>query len=348
MKSFEYNRLESLALNIDVVNMLTSIHEYKGKQELYLETKPDVLDRLQDLALIQSTDASNKIEGIFTSNKRLRELVTNKTKPHSRNEKEITGYRDVLRLIHENYPYIKLSPNHILQLHQKLYSYLPEAQSGKWKQQDNIITEKNANGEEFVRFQPASAFQTPQLINELVEQYNKEIQRGQLDPLLLVPCFILDFLSIHPFSDGNGRMSRLLTLLLLYQNQYLVGRYISIEMLIENTKESYYESLQASSVGWMENKQDYLPFVQYLLGIILKAYREFEQRFKVTHHIKIASSDRVYEIINHSLAPLSKTDIVALAPEISQKTIERRLTDLVKAGSIRKIGVGRSTTYISN
>ncbi|MDU5336583.1 Fic family protein [Enterococcus sp.] len=347
MKLFNYAELEVSALNVDIVNLLTAIHEYRGKQELYLESKPDVLEKLQDLALIQSTDASNKIEGIFTSDKRLRELVKNKTKPHSKNEKEITGYRDVLKMIHESYQYITISSNHILQLHKELYSYLPESRSGNWKQSDNVITEKDSNGEEFVRFQPASAFQTPQLIEELIEQYTMEMEKGNIDPLILIPCFILDFLSIHPFRDGNGQMSRLLTLLLLYQNNYLVGRFISIEMLIERTKTTYYEALHDSSIGWLENKQDYLPFLQYILGIILKAYREFETRFKITHNITISSSDRILEIITHSLTPLSKADIVILAPELSQKTIERRLTDLVKSERIQKIGAGRSTAYIS-
>lgn len=347
MKSFHYHQLETIALNLDVVNLLTAIHEYRGKQAMFIETQPDVLEKLQDLALIQSTDASNKIEGIFTSNKRLRELVAEKTTPASRNEREITGYRDVLKLIHESYPYLQLSADHILQLHQELYSYLPEERSGKWKQTDNLITERNAQGVEFVRFTPASAFQTPHLMAELIEQYQKTIQEGKLDPLVIISCFIFDFLSIHPFSDGNGRMSRLLTLLLLYQNQYLIGKYISIELLIEQTKETYYDVLQESSVGWADNVQDCLPFVQYLLGIILKACREFEKRFNITHKTKMSSKERVLEIINHALVPLSKADIVILSPELSQKTIERRLTELVKETEIKKIGSGRSTVYSS-
>lgn len=233
VKEFNYQKLEKLSITYDLLNMLTKIHEYKGKQELYITTKPEILNKLTDLALIQSTEASNKIEGIATTDGRLKQLVEEKVKPRNRDEEEIAGYRDVLKLIHDSYEYIRVVPNDILTLHKNLYNYSAKSYKGKFKSGDNVITEKDIDGNERVRFVPAPAYLTPDLIEELCYQYNQAIQKDEIDPLILIPCFVLDFLSIHPFSVGNGRMSRLLTLLLLYKSGYLVGKYISIEMLVE-------------------------------------------------------------------------------------------------------------------
>lgn len=345
MKKFNYQALEKLSLSYDLLNILTKIHEYKGKQELYLATKPEILSKLTDLALIQSTESSNKIEGIATTDGRLKQIVEEKVKPRNRDEEEIAGYRDVLKLVHDSYAYINVVPNDILTLHKNLYNYSAKGYKGKFKSSDNIITERDADGRERVRFIPAPAYLTPNLVEELCRQYNQAIQKAEIDPLLLIPCFVLDFLSIHPFSDGNGRMSRLLTLLLLYKSGYLVGKYISIEMLIEKSKETYYETLQASSIGWLGNEQDYTPFVRYLLGIILRAYEEFSERFEVVINREMTPAERLLEELQKSFSPLSRADLEVLLPDISRRTIERALSELQASDKIEKIGQGRATKY---
>ncbi len=345
VKKFNYHELTQLTLSYDLLNMLTKIHEYKGKQELYIATKPEILSKLTDLALIQSTESSNKIEGIATTDGRLKQIVEEKIQPRNRDEEEIAGYRDVLKLIHDSYEYIQVTPNNLLTLHKNLYNYSAKSYKGKFKSSDNLITEKNSAGEEHIRFVPAPAYLTPDLMNELCAQYKQAIQRTEIDPLLLIPCFILDFLAVHPFSDGNGRMSRLLTLLLLYQSGYLVGKYISIEMLIEKSKQTYYETLQASSSGWLENEQDYTPFVRYLLGIILRAYEEFSARFEVVINRELTPTERVLEELQKSFEPLSRANLEILLPDISQRTIERALAQLQAKNQIEKIGRGKATKY---
>lgn len=336
VKEFNYQKLEKLSITYDLLNMLTKIHEYKGKQELYITIKPEILNKLTDLALIQSTEASNKIEGIATTDGRLKKLVEEKVKPHNQDEEEISGYRDVLKLIHDSYEYIRVVPNNILTLHKNLYNYSAKRYKGKFKSGDNIITEKDLDGNERVRFEPAPAYLTPDLIEELCYQYNQVIQKDEIDPLLLIPCFVLDFLSIHPFSDGNDHMSRLLTLLLLYKSGYLVGKYISIEMLVEKSKQTYYDALQASSVGWIENEQDYTPFVRYLLGIILRTYEEFSERFEVVIKRDATPAEMLLEELERSFEPLSRADLEILLPVISRRTIERALIELQLEKKIEK------------
>jgi len=272
-------RLESeKLLTPNIVNMISLIHEYKGKQTLYIESKKDILTSLLKIAKIQSSTYSNQIEGIRTTDIRIKEIVNEKVDPKNRNEEEIAGYRDVLELIHENYENIPVTPSIILQLHRDLYKYSATSNAGKFKSSDNFIEEEDEFGNKKIRFKPVSAFETPMAMQELCDSYNTEIQKGEINPLFLIPIFIIDFLSIHPFIDGNGRMSRLLTLLLLYKNGYIVGKYISIEKLVENSKESYYETLKKSSVNWHENKNDYSYFVEYYLGIFLRAYKDFSNR----------------------------------------------------------------------
>ena len=278
MRVFDFKASAARLLTNDIVNMLGYIHEYKGQQNLFIEAKADVLSHLLEIAKIQSTEASNRIEGIYTSDERIKALVKEKSAPRNRNENEIAGYRDVLATIHENYDYIPPRANVILQLHRDLYQYSGMGIGGHFKNTDNVIEEELDDGTKHVRFRPATAFETPDMIENLCNQFLREVDCGEVDPLLLIPMFVLDFLCIHPFNDGNGRMSRLLTLLLLYRSGYIVGKYISIEMLIEKTKDTYYDALQASSSGWHDGTNDYMPFVSYTLGIIKNAYKTFSER----------------------------------------------------------------------
>ncbi len=330
----------------EVVALLTRLHECRGRQDLFIEAEPDVLTALLEVAKIQSTDASNRIEGIHTTDERLRALVQEKVQPRNRNEEEISGYRDVLATIHESYEYIVPRPDNILQLHRDLYSYSGSAAGGAYKNSDNIIAEKHADGTETVRFRPVPAFQTADAMLNLCSGYNDAIEAGTYDPLLLMPIFILDFLCIHPFNDGNGRMSRLLTLLLLYRAGFIVGKYISIEMLISKSKDSYYEALQESSQDWHDNGNHYLPFLKYMLGVVVKAYNEFEDRVEYLRHRKVSKPERIRTIIERTAGKITKKEIAQACPDISLTTIERTLAELMASGYIDKIGRGRFTAYV--
>lgn len=326
-------------------DLISKIYEYKGKQELYVANFSDVLDKMIEVAKIQSTKSSNAIEGISTNDTRLEELMNKKSEPKNRNEEEIYGYREVLDIIHENYENIEFTKNNILTLHNRLYSYSEENHKGKFKTMDNSIVEANALGEKKVRFQPVSAFETENYIEKMISAYNEAL-RLKIPPLLLIPTVIHDFLCIHPFADGNGRMSRLLTLLLLYKNGFFVGKYISLEMIIEETKDIYYEELQASSENWHSRTNDELPFIKYMLSVIYKAYSECDERFKLISEKSLTSTERVMKVFENSLEPLSKSDIAILCPDISKRTIERALKELKDRGLIKQLGSGRSTKYI--
>lgn len=348
MRTYDYNKKWQQLLTPEIVTMLSQTHEFKGEQNLFIEAQSDTLTQLVEIAKIQSTEASNKIEGIFTSDERLKKLVTNKTTPRSRNEQEIAGYRDVLSTIHDSYEFIPVRPSIILQLHRDLYKFSGKSIGGAYKKADNVIAEEDNEGNRFIRFQPIPAWETPKSIEALCDAFDDAIARNEADPLLIIPMFILDFLCIHPFNDGNGRMSRLLTLLLLYRAGYIVGKYISIEKVIETTKDTYYEALQSSSQGWHEEENDYAHFVRYMLGVILSAYRDFSSRVRVLTTSGMSKPDRIREIIKDTLGKITKTEIMKKCPDISQVTVQRTLNDLIKNGDIIKIGGGRYTSYIWN
>jgi Fic family protein len=328
--------------------MVADIHEHKGRQGLFIEAHADALSVLVEVAKIQSTGSSNRIEGINTTDKRLIELVRDKSAPRNRTEQEIAGYRDALSTIHESYDYINPRPNIILQLHKQLYSFSNKAMGGRYKSVDNYITEIDMDGNESIRFRPIPAYLTPNAFDDLCLSFAKACEKRVFDMLLLIPMFILDFLCIHPFSDGNGRMSRLLTLLLLYRSGYIVGKYISLEKLIENSKDTYYDALQASSINWHENSNDYLPFVRYSLGVLQKAYSEFEERVEYLSTKNFSKPDRVKAVINGHVGKITKKEILEACPDIGKVTVERTLNALVKSGYLTKIGATRSTAYVKS
>ncbi len=335
-------------LTPEIVGMLTKIHEFKGEQNLFIESHADELTELMEIARIQSTEASNRIEGIFTSDDRLKKLVMDKTTPKSRAEQEIAGYRDVLNTIHENYDYVQVKSGIILQLHRDLYRFMGVEAGGYFKTADNVIAEMDNNGNKKVRFNPVPVWETPAAIEKICEALDEAFKDENIDPLIVIPMFVLDFLCIHPFNDGNGRMSRLLTLLLLYRSGYIVGKYISIEKMIESSKETYYEALQASSTGWHEENNDYIPFIIYMLGIVLASYREFSSRVRILTMSGFTKGERIGEIIKQTVGTITKTEIMKKCPDISQITIQRALIDLQEQGKISKVGGGRYTKYIWN
>lgn len=348
MRNYNYTEKYNSLLSPDIVALLTQIHEFKGQQNLFIEAKADTLTQLVEIAKIQSTEASNKIEGIYTSDERLKKIVRDKTMPRTRNEQEIAGYRDVLNTIHESYDYIPLKPSIILQLHRDLYKFSGAGYGGKFKISDNVIAEEDEVGNKTVRFEPVPAWETPEAIERACIAFDEAMSSGNYDPLLIIPMFILDFTCIHPFSDGNGRMSRLITLLLLYRAGYIVGKYISIEKLIEQSKETYYEALRDSSANWHEEANDYSAFVRYTLGIIAAAYRDFNGRVETLTSSGLSKPERIAEIIRGTLGRITKSEIMANCPDISQVTVQRALNDLLKTDKIIKLSGGRYTAYTWN
>lgn len=348
MRKYDYFGVWQRLLTPEIVALLTQIHEYKGKQNLFIGAKADTLTQLIDIAKIQSTESSNKIEGIFTSNERLKLIVRDKTMPQTRDEQEIAGYRDVLSTIHESHEFIPPKPSIILQLHRDLYKFSGLSFGGNYKNANNIIAEDDGKGNKFVRFQPVEAWETSEAMERLCKAYEQIIAEGKTDPLLIIPMFILDFLCIHPFNDGNGRMSRLLTLLLLYRAEFVVGKYISVEKLIEKSKETYYEVLEQSSANWHESKNNYEPFVKYMLGIVVGAYREFEERVDLLISKGLSKPERVAQIIKNTFGKITKREILEKCPDISEITIQLALNDLHKNGDIIKLSGGRYTSYIWN
>ena len=344
MMTFRNGNLKNKDAPMSIVKLIGKINEYKGKQDLYIEQSPQVLDKLKEVAIIQSTKASNSIEGIVVTDKRLREIMKDDTRLEDRSEGEIAGYRDVLNTIHTSYDAIPVNSNIILQLHRDLYKYV-SAQGGNWKNKNNIIGEILPNGEKYIRFRPLKAAETPAAMNELCDYLNTEMREENIDSLILIGSYILDFLCIHPFNDGNGRMSRLLTLLLLYKYEYKVGRFISLEKIIEESKSSYYETLNKSSVGWHSGDHNIFIWLNYFLGTLLAAYKEFEERVGFVKNKKGNKSYRVEQAVKSVLGTFTKEDIRHACPDVSDSTINRVFKKLKEEGVIEVLGKGRSAEW---
>ena len=344
MKSFSHAYLDKLHVRSRIITMIRKLGEHKGKQELYKKQAPEMLENLRQVALIQSTESSNRIEGIVADDKRLRAIVEEKAKPADRSESEIAGYRDVLNTIHQSHEHIPFTERVVLQLHRDLLKYAG-GHGGVWKATQNEITEMLPGGKKRVRFTPVEPHLTEEAMRTLHGRF-ADVERGhELDPLLLIPLYVLDFLCIHPFLDGNGRMARLLTLLSLYHYGYEVGRYVSLERIIEQTKESYYDTLYQSSQGWHEGRHDVLPWTEYFLSTILAAYSEFESRFGKVSKGRGSKPDTVKNVIDGFVADFSLTDIEKACPLVSRDMIRRVLFDLKKEGLIVCLGRGPSARW---
>ncbi len=348
MRDFDYAYLADRTWDNEILSYISKIHEYKGKQELFLRQKPVELKRLIEIAKIQSTEASNRIEGIITTDARLKQLVTDKTTPRNRDEEEILGYRNVLNLVHENYDMIPVRSSYILQMHRDLLKYTSYTYGGEFKTTPNEIDMVLENGEKVVLFKPLEPYETPDAINMICDSYQAALDKEIVDELILIPCFILDFLCIHPFNDGNGRMSRLLTLLLLYRRGYLVGQYISIEKAIADTKDAYYDALQNADQAWHEGNNDPKPFIKYMLGVVLSCYREFEKRVSIVHKLgtKSTSYDIVKAYVTEQIGRFSKQDVLIGCPSLGSSSVESALKKLVSDGTLVRIGAGRKTMYV--
>ena len=344
MRTFNYAAIRDYLWDSEILGLIAAIYKEAGKQELYLKQRPEELEKLIEIAKIQSTEASNAIEGIVTTSTRIKQLVEEKTTPKNRDEQEIAGYRDVLNIIHENFDVIPISQNYILQLHKILYSHMNNFMAGKTKNVQNYISATYPDGHVQVLFTPMAPCETPEAIDKICEEYNLAIGNMELEPLILIPVFIHDFLCIHPFNDGNGRMSRLLTTLLLYRNGFYVGRYISLEGKIAKNKDLYYDALSRSQDGWHEGTEDIIPFIKYMLGIILAAYKDFEDRMDLIG-VKLSALEIVRRASKNKLGRFNKQDIRELCPNLSDSSIEGALRKMLSSGELKREGKGKNTCY---
>ena len=344
MRDFHYAAIREQKWDSEILGLIAAIYKEAGKQEMYLKQRPEELEKLVEIAKVQSTEASNAIEGIVTTSTRIRQLVEEKTAPRNRDEQEIAGYRDALNIIHENFDAIPITRNYILQLHKVLYSHMNNPMAGQTKSVQNYISATYPNGHTKTLFTPLAPFETPEALERICDEYNRVIGNMEAEPLIVIPIFIHDFLCIHPFNDGNGRMSRLLTTLLLYRNGFYVGKYISLEAKIAKNKDLYYAALRQAQEGWHEGTEDAVPFIKYLLGIILSAYRDFEERFSLVEQKKPAL-ETVRQATLSKIGRFSKQDIRELCPALSVSSIEGALRKLVASGELKREGNGKSTCY---
>lgn len=345
MQSFRPDFFERQPISPVLLTTIRELGEHKGRQQLYREQAPQVLETLREAAVIRSTESSNRIEGVVAPARRIRDLVEHRTVPQNRSEQEIAGYRDVLQTIHASHPHVPFTPGVVLQFHRDLYQFIPGA-GGRWKSAPNEITEVLPDGRRRVRFATVPPHRTAEAMERLHERFDRLWEEGRIDPLLLIPAYVLDFLCIHPFLDGNGRMARLLSLLLLYRAGYEVGRYVSLELKVEETKEGYYDSLFKSSLGWHQGEHSLVPWWEYFLGVMLRsAYREFEERVGAITTARGAKREMVFDVVERLPGEFQVADVERGCPGISRPTISRALADLRDSGRIELIRGGRDAAW---
>lgn len=344
MRNFNYSDIKHQMWDSEILGLIAAIYKEAGKQEMYLKQRPEELEKLVEIAKIQSTEASNAIEGILTTSTRIKQLVEEKTTPKNRDEQEIAGYRDVLNIIHESFDVIPISQNYILQLHKILYSHMNNPMAGRTKSVQNYISATYPDGHVENLFTPLAPYETPEALDKICEEYNRVIGNMEVEPLIVIPIFVHDFLCIHPFNDGNGRMSRLLTTLLLYRNGFYVGKYISLEAKIAKNKDLYYYALGQAQTGWHDGTEDAVPFVKYLLGTILAAYKDFADRFALVE-TKLSALETVRRATMNKVGRFTKQDIRELCPSLSISSIEGAIRKLVVFGELKREGSGKSTCY---
>lgn len=340
MRAFNYSAIKDQKWDSEILSLIAAIYKEAGKQEQYLKQRPEELEKLVEIAKVQSTEASNAIEGIVTTSTRIKQLVEEKTAPKNRDEQEIAGYRDVLNIIHESFDAIPITQNYILQLHKILYSHMNNPLAGKTKSVQNYISATYPDGHVETLFTPLAPYETPEALDKICEEYNRVIGNMELEPLIAISVFIHDFLCIHPFNDGNGRMSRLLTTLLLYRNGFYVGKYISLEAKIAKNKDLYYDALAKSQTGWHEGTEDVVPFIKYILGTVLAAYKDFEERFALVE-TKLSALETVRLATQNKIGRFTKQDIRELCPSLSISSIEGALRKMVACGELKREGNGK-------
>lgn len=346
MKKFDYSFLDKGLLPANLINITSSIYSLKTMSEVRKNDYENIFSELEKIAIVQSVKTSNEIEGIITSDERIREIVNQNSKPVNHNEAEIAGYRDCLNEIHRNYKDIEFNEDNILKLHKMMMLYTGNDFGGKYKIENNVISQIDKNGNRTIRFRPVPTKETPEAMEQLILAYMEARDNSNINQLLLIPCVILDFLCIHPFRDGNGRMSRLLSLLLLYKNGFDICKYVSFEEQINNDKAYYYDTLKKSSNGWEENLNTYVPFIENFIVTLYRCYNELDKKFNVINTGKVTKTSRIEEILLNSITPISKSEICYLLPDVSPTTVEYVLGKMVKEDKIVKIGSSKNVRYL--
>ena len=346
MRKFDYSFLDNGLLPTNLINLTSGIASLKTMAGVRKESFAKVFTQLEAVAKVQSVKSSNAIEGIVTSDERIAAIVNQDSAPLNHTEGEIAGYRDALNAIHLNHTYLDFRQTDILRLHNAMMQIAGYEYGGQYKTGDNYIIEEDKDGNRTIRFRPTPAQEVPAAMEQLELAYMEARNNANINQLLLIPCVILDFLCIHPFRDGNGRMSRLLSLLLLYKNGYDAGKYVSFEEQINNYKAYYYEALRESSIGWHENRNDYVPFIENFLSTLYMCYKELDKRFAVMNGKRITKKARIEATVLISLIPISKAEICSILPDVSPSTVEAVLNVMVKNGQILKVGQSRMTRYV--
>lgn len=347
MHKFDYSFLDDGLLPAEIVNLTSSIAAFNAISRERKNNNKNVYTALEKIARVQSVKSSNEIEGIVTTDARIKEIVNGNSAPRNHSEREIAGYRDALDEIHSSHENMEISENMILHIHQVMTNITDDELSGHYKPEDNLIMEIDGNGRRRVRFTPVPASETKDAMEQLIYAYIDARDNPRINKLLLVPCVVLDFLCIHPFSDGNGRVSRLLSLFLLYKNGYDVGKYVSFEEQINESKEYYYDALQASSQGWHTNENSYFEYIKNFLSTLYKCYKELDKRFSTVNGKRISKTERIQQTVLNSVLPISKSEICDILPDVSPTTVEAVLGKMVKTGSVIKLGQARSTKYVN-
>ena len=347
MHIFDYSFLDNGLLPSSIVNLTATISAFKALADERRSNNQKTYTELESIARVQSVKSSNEIEGIITTDARIREIVNGNSAPLNHNEMEIAGYRDALDMIHSNHAEISFNENTVLRMHEIMMNIANYAYGGKYKTEDNLIMEIDANGRRSVRFRPVPAKDTEEAMEQLVLAYMDARANSNINQLLLIPCVVLDFLCIHPFQDGNGRVSRLISLLLMYKNEYDICKYVSFEEQINNSKDYYYQALYESSKGWHENQNSYIPFMENFLSTLYKCYKELDLRFSTINGKRLKKNQRIKQTVLNSVLPISKSEICDILPDISATTVEAVLGKLVKDGSVKKLGQARNTKYVN-
>ncbi len=345
MRFFDYSFLKDKPIPAHTVNLLTTVEKLTIDRRTLIDSYPKLFKELTKISIVQSIISSNAIEGIVTTDERIKDLLNGSVSPINHNENEILGYKDVIDLIHHNYDEYDFTEEQILAFHQLLLSYERPSYAGKYKTSDNVILEISKNGTRSIRFKPTPAKETQAAMEQMILAFMDARDDSNINQLLLIPCVILDFLSIHPFSDGNGRMSRLLSLLLLYKNGFSIGRYISFENQINLNKKEYYQSLKLSSENWSNSANDYYPFINHFLVTLIRCYNELDKRVSILSSKVTNKKERIKITIEKSLVPLSRKELMELWPDIAVDTIKKVLIELQNEGTIQKIGNFKNAKY---
>ena len=342
MHRFDYSEILG-EIPLDITRMMMDISRMRSMEGIRRKEYRKDYERIEEIAKLASVKYSNEIEGIVSTDERIREIVLRGGTPANHSEVEISGYKDVLNEIHLAHEKIRFDRDTVLRIHRTLHTKGSDIDG--FKREDNAIVSVDGNGRRILVFEPVPAYETEDHMEQLFLAYSELSTQGY-EPLLYIPCIILDFLCIHPFADGNGRTSRLLTELLLYKEGYDICKYVSMDEHIAYTRGNYYSSLGQSSQGWRENRWTYFPFIRYFLRMLVECYMDLDTRFMIIDGKGLNRTQSVEEILKKSIAPMSKRQICVALGGVSPNTIEKSLKQLMKEGRIERIGETKAARYV--